>query len=60
MNSRFATGHFFASLPLRKPFFVQNYNLGTLSFRQTGFFAHFLTLKNYKNIEQPKYSLTKH
>ena len=52
MNSRFATGHIFANLPLRKPFLVQNYNLGSLSFRQTGFFPIFLTFENYKNIEE--------
>ena len=52
MNSPFATGHFFANRPLRKPFLMQNYNLGSLSFRKTGFFAHFLTIKNYRNIEE--------
>ena len=60
MNKCFASRHFFLNLSLRKPFLVQNYNLGSFSFRQTGFFAHVLTLKNYKNIEEiAKYSLTK-
>ena len=52
INSRFAAGYFFANFSLRKPFLVQNYNLGPFSFRQTGFFVYFLTLKNYKNIEE--------
>ena len=52
MNSRFALKHFFANVFLRKLVLVQNYNLCFLSFGQTGFFAHFLTLKNYKNIEE--------
>ena len=36
MNSHFAAGHFFANLPLRKSFLVQNYKLGFVSFRKTG------------------------
>ena len=52
MNSRFATRNFFANFPLRKPFLVQNYNLSSLNFKQTDFFADFLTLKYYKNIEK--------
>ena len=50
--SRFAAAHVFANLSLRKPFLVQNCNLGFLSFRQTGFFVHFWTFKNYKNIAE--------
>ena len=70
MNSRFATGHFFANLPLSKFFLVQNYKWGFVSFKKTGFFAHFLTFKNYKNIERialilfkqarTEYCITKH
>ena len=61
MKSRFATGHFFENLSLRKPFLVKNYNLVILSFRKNDFFARFLTLKTYKNIKkQPKYCLIKH
>ena len=52
IKSHCATGQFFANLPLRKPFLVQNYNLGFLNFRQTWFFAHFLAVKNYKNIKE--------
>ena len=52
MNSRFATGYCFTNLPLRKPFLVQNYNLAFLSSDKLVFFSHFLTHKNYKNIEK--------
>ena len=61
LNNCFVTGHFFANLPSKKPFLVQTYNLGSLSFRKTGFFSHFLTSIHYKILKkQPKYSLTEH
>ena len=60
MNSQFATGHFCKSF-FKKTFLVENYNLGSFSFKQTGFFAYFLTIKTLKILKkQPKYSLTKH
>ena len=61
MNSPFATGHFFANLPLTKPFLVQNYNLGSVILDKLAFLPIFWLSKTTKILKKlSKYSLTKH